>query len=117
MLSDGTVWSTGVNTNGELGNGTNENTSAFVQGMTFVENNEEPLTLVLMIGRNIGLNTAVIVENGDVYATGDNTHLQIRGNNITSTNYYNKMEFYNLDYADKIIEIDASGYTIDKKQN
>ena len=126
MLSDGTVWSTGVGTNGELGNGTNENTWAFVQGLTLVEEEnsadtgettEKPLTNVLMIGRNNGgLNTTVIVGNGDVYATGDNTHLQIRGNNITSTNYYNKMEFYNLDYADKEIEIDSSGYTINKNK-
>jgi len=67
-----------------------------------------PLEDVLTIGRNTGLNTAVILENGDVYATGDNTYLQISDNKIASTNYYKKIEYINLDYADKIIEIDQT---------
>ena len=144
MLSDGTVWSTGIGTNGELGNGTNENTSIFVQGLTLVENgNEEnradtgpaptegdnaedsnvdaltshispltshasPLTSVLTIGRNTGLNTAVILENGYIYITGNNTYKQITNEQEEGTNYYVPMRYIDIE-APEEIELQVGG--------
>ncbi len=138
MLSDGTVWSTGKGTNGELGNGTNENTSIFVQGLTLVENgNEEnradtgpaptegdnaedsnvdaltshisPLTSVLCIGRNNGsLNTAVILENGSIYVTGNNTYKQITNEQEGRTNYYVPMRYIDIE-APEEIELQVGG--------
>ena len=94
MLKDGTVYGEGGNTKGELGIGTNENASKFTQGLT---SSDTPLTSVLMIGNSTGngetssLNTAVIVENGDVYVTGDNTNGQIGDGTTESKTYYTVM--------------------------
>lgn len=121
LLEDGTVWETGFNLQGELGNGTTTTQTAFVQGLTA---SGTPITDVLTIGKNngnvlgstttgIGLNTAVIVENGDIYTTGDNSYGQIGDNTETSTTYYTRMGFAYLDYEDKTVEIDESGYQID----
>ena len=123
LLSDGTVWETGFNLHGELGNGTNETKTTFVQGLT--EENKA-IKGVLTIGKNIGdvkgtealgygLDTAVILENGDIYTTGNNKYRQIGNNDIEDKTYYTKMWYAYLDYAEKSVEIEGTqGYQIDK---
>ena len=111
MLKDGTIYGEGGNTNGELGIGTTENASQFTQGLT---SNLSPLTSVLYIGRNIGgLNTTAILENGDIYGTGDNTNGQIGDGTTESKKYYTKMGNAELEYEEKEIIIDEAGYQID----
>lgn len=121
LLTNGTVWETGYGTSGELGNGTTTTSTSFVQGLTA---SETPIENVLMIGKNngdsvgstttgYGLNTAVILENGDIYTTGDNTYGQIGNNSTTNSSYYTKMGFAYLDYEDKVVEIGEEGYQID----
>jgi len=116
LLNNGTVWSTGKGTNGELGNGNNDNSSTFVQGLTLVEtdnteiNNPDdvgahsvrPLEDVLTIGRNTGLNTAVILENGSIYGTGDNTYSQITNETEEGTNYYVPMRYIDITAPEEI---------------
>ena len=90
MLKDGKVYGEGGNTKGELGIGTTENATRFTQGLTF---HDLPLTSVLTIGRNIGgLNSTAILENGDIYTTGDNTNGQIGDGTNENKTYYTKME-------------------------
>ncbi len=125
LLSDGTVWETGFNLHGELGNGINETSTTFVQGLM---GEGTPIQNVITIGKNIGnvtgtettgfgLNTAVIVENGDIYTTGDNTYGQIGNNTKQNTSYYTKMGFAYLDYEEKTVEIKGTqGYQIDKNK-
>jgi len=125
LLTDGSIWETGFNLQGELGNGTaGTETYTFVQGLI---EKETPIEEVLMIGRNngnvegsftagYGLNTAVILKNGDIYTTGDNTYGQIGDNTEDNTTYYKRMGFAYLDYEDKTIEIDKEGYQIDIKK-
>jgi len=123
LLTDGTVWETGFNLNGELGNGTTTNSTQFVQGLT----KDGTLQDVLIIGRNngdsvgsattwYGLNTSVIKTNGDIYTTGKNSFGQIGDNTTNDTSFYTKMEFIYLDYEDKTVEISEQGYQIDKNK-
>ena len=74
-MQDGSIWETGFNLQGELGNGTNTNSENFVQGLIATG---APLEDVLMIGKNngnisgsetlgYGLNTTAITKEGDVY--------------------------------------------------
>ena len=120
LLQDGTVWSTGNGTSGELGNGTTTTSTSFVQGST----NSGILENVLILGKNngdstgsattgYGLNTAVITKDGDIYTTGDNSYGQIGDNTETSKSYYTRMGFVYLDYEDKTVEVDNNGYQID----
>lgn len=120
QLTDGTVWETGFNLQGELGNGSKTTATSFVQGLT----KDGAMENVLVVGRNTGnisgttttgygLNTAVITENGDIYTTGDNSYGQIGDNTTTSVSYYTRMGFAYLDYEDKTVEIDEKGYQID----
>ena len=120
LLQDGTVWETGFNLQGELGNGNTTTQTAFVQGKT----EEGNLENVLTVGKNVGnvagsltagygLNTAVIVENGDIYTTGDNSYTQIGDNTTTNTSYYKRMGFVYLDYEDKVVEVTTQGYQVD----
>lgn len=124
VLTDGTVWTTGFNLTGELGNGTQVSSNNFVQGL-FAK--EKPAQNVLTVGRNIGningseidgygLNTAIILKNGDIYTTGDNRYSQIGDNTTINNSYYTKMGFVYLDYEEKIVTIEKEGYQIDKNK-
>ncbi len=124
LLKNGSVWETGFNLQGELGIGTDGSaatSTTFIQGLT---NESTPIENVLTIGKNLGnvagsatagygLNTAVILKNGDVYTTGDNTYGQIGNNSTASKSYYTKMGYAYLDYEDKAVEVDEQGYQID----
>ena len=98
MLEDGTVWTVGNNVNGTLGNGTNENSSAFVQAKTKEANLENSL----IIGRNNGVNSATINESGRVYTTGLNTYGQIGNNTKDDENYFTTMGYILVEYPEKI---------------
>lgn len=121
LLTDGTIWQTGCGISGELGDGSNNTTTTFVQGKTKNGNLEN----VSILGKNNGdavgseatgytLNTAVILEDGNVYMTGDNQYGQIGDNTTKATNYYKQMGFAYLDYEEKTVEIVKDvPYTID----
>ena len=65
MLTDGTVWTSGSNEDGELGNRTNTASTTFVQGKT-----KEADIIATTIGRSSGastsLDTVTIIESGRV---------------------------------------------------
>ena len=125
LLSNGTVWETGFNLHGELGNGTNITSTTFVQGLT---GENTPIQNVLTIGKNMGnvegsetlgygLDTALILENGDIYTTGNNEYRQIGNNDTKDTTYYTKMWYAYLDYEEKSVEIEGTqGYPIDREK-
>ena len=98
MLTDGIVWTVGNNVNGTLGNGTNESSTAFVQAKT----KEADLENNLMIGRNSGINTAVINQSGRIYTTGSNTYGQIGNNTKDDVNYFTVMGYPYVDYPTEI---------------
>ncbi len=122
LLDDGTIYSVGTNTNGELGNGDNTNSSEFVTGMRnctgtlnkTVTDDTLPKQLedVLIMGRSNGetesLNTAVILKNGDIYTTGSNESGQIGNNTKISTTYYERMAYARLEYENKTVELDKN---------
>ena len=134
MLQNGSIYGEGGNTRGELGIGTNENAGQFTQGLTLDTSNNSvtngnpdnvgthrvhPLEDALIIGDSSGngetssLNTAVILENGNIYVTGDNTNGQIGDGTTESKNHYTKMGYAELDYEEKEIILDETGYQID----
>ncbi len=107
LLADGTIWETGTNGKGQLGNGTTIDSDGFVQGFTA---SNTPLENILTIGKNGGieskgdaLNTAIITKSGDIYTAGDNDYGQIGDGTSTNTTYYKKIGFLNLEYEDKTI--------------
>jgi RHS repeat-associated protein len=67
LRGDGTVWAWGLNTSGQLGNGTTTNSSAPV---------EVPLGNVVAIAAG-GDNSYALLRNGSLYAWGDNTYGQL----------------------------------------
>ena len=77
VLSDGSIWETGYNGSGELGNGTLVDSLNFIQGVTIDKELKEVLTVrkkypeILHGSASTGwaLNTAVILKNGDIYTT------------------------------------------------
>ncbi len=125
LLSDKTVWETGFNLHGELGNGTNVTSTNFIQGLM---GENTPIENVLTIGKNMGdingsdtlgwgLDTAIILENGEIYTTGNNEHRQIGNNDTKDKTYYTKMGYAYLDYAEKSVELEgAQGYQIDREK-
>ena len=125
LLKDGSVWETGYNLQGELGIGTSNTTATtFVQGLTGAGT---PIENVLTIGKNVGningsatagfgLNTAVILKNGDIYSAGYNGYGQIGNNSTQNALYYTKMAFAELDYADKVVEVNEEGYQIERSK-
>ncbi len=112
QLKDGKVYTVGINTKGELGNGANENKNQFVRGLT----NDKKGTLhdpeigelegTIMIGRSSGesasLNRGTINETGRVYTSGANTNGQIGNNTKDDTNYFTPMAYIRVDYPEKI---------------
>jgi len=79
-----------------------------------IRTKDEVLNDILLIGNDIySQNTAVILENGDVYTTGDNTYGQIGDGSKENSQYYVKMGSAYLDYEDKTIELADSGYQFD----
>ena len=122
LLDNGTIYTVGTNTNGELGNGDNTNSSEFVTGMRnctgtlnkTVTDDTLPKQLedVLIMGRSNGetesLNTAVILKNGDIYTTGSNESGQIGNNTKISTTYYERMAYARLEYENKTVELDKN---------
>ena len=77
VLSDGSIWETGYNGSGELGNGTLVDSLNFVQGATIDKELKKVLTVrkkhseTLNGSASIGwaLNTTVILKNGDIYTS------------------------------------------------
>jgi alpha-tubulin suppressor-like RCC1 family protein len=75
LKSDGTVWGSGSNTYGMIGDGTITNTSTFVQATTAGSDNIE-----ISAG---AYTTMVLKSDGSVWATGQNTYGQLGIGNTT----------------------------------
>jgi len=95
LKEDGTVWATGYNVVGQLGDGSIINSTEPVQVKT---SDKEYLTNVIKI--SVGINhTLALTKDGEVYAWGGNTYGQL-GNNSTENKYY----------ASRVLDVDGTGY-------
>lgn len=95
LKADGTVWTTGINTNGQCGDGTTVNRTKPVQVKI---NSREYLKDIVKIAA--GEDHAVAVsKNGEVYAWGYNDVYQL-GNGTTTRSVY----------ATKVLDTDGDGY-------
>ena len=104
LKSDGTVWATGLNSNGQLGDGTIENKTKPVQ-VKIDENT--PLTNIVKISAG-NEHVLALSENGEVYAWGANSNGQL-GNGTTVKNIYATKVLDNVGKAilNKVIDINS----------
>jgi alpha-tubulin suppressor-like RCC1 family protein len=92
IKDDGTVWSTGYNENGELGNNNNLNTNFFVRGQ---EKDNIEINDAIQVSCGV-FHTAILKKNGTVWTTGKNTYSNENyfvgqlgiGNNDIRSNYF-----------------------------
>jgi len=70
LKSDETVWLTGNNNEGQLGNGNETNQSTWAKG------NVPPVKDILVIGTDVG-NSYILTTDGDVWASGANGYGQL----------------------------------------
>ena len=76
LMSDGSIYGTGMNTSGQLGNGTTTNSST----LTLLNNNTEYLAKSISCG---SFHTIITMSNESIYGTGLNTKGQL-GNGTTT---------------------------------
>jgi alpha-tubulin suppressor-like RCC1 family protein len=76
LMSDGTIYGTGMNTSGQLGNGTTTNSYT----LTLMNNNSGYIPKSISCGN---YHTIVMMTNGSIYGTGMNTSGQL-GNGTTT---------------------------------
>jgi alpha-tubulin suppressor-like RCC1 family protein len=103
--SDGNVWSWGYNIYGQLGNGTYENTSTPV--LTLTSNRQKILSVEAV---SIGDYYSIALENGNVWAWGDNSYGQLGDG--TNDNRYFPVQVKGLDGEGFLSDITtiAAGY-------
>ncbi len=116
VKQDGNIYTVGNNSSGELGTGNTTNYSQFMYGKTSSTQNVEN---ALYAGKNngdaegYGLNTTVILENGDVYTAGNNNYGQIGDNTEEKSTYFKKMGSVGIEYDESLVEVGEAGYQID----
>ncbi|MBQ2938059.1 MAG: cadherin-like beta sandwich domain-containing protein [Clostridia bacterium] len=89
LKEDGTVWATGYNGYGQLGDGTTVDKTEFVQVM--IDENT-PLTNVLKLSTGSEFNTIALTKTGEVYGWGNNSYGNLATGDITAQLYVHKME-------------------------
>lgn len=108
LKADGTVWSYGLNANGELGTGTKVDNDNLAQ----VKFGTNAKIVEISAGEN---HVLALDENGIVWAWGNNNYYQL-GNNVVS----NSSEPIKVDLAEKIVKISAgynSSFAITESNN
>ena len=106
LKEDGTVWSVGKNTNGVLGNGTNNDS---VDQEQVVKEDGSALTGVRKISS--GCNFAMaLTTNGEVYAWGENGNGQLAIGSTAASNCAKKAKISENEYAQNIIDISCGDY-------
>jgi len=107
LKEDGTVWCSGDNTYGQLGDGTNISSKELVQVKI---DNKTYLTNVVKIA--VGYyHTLALTKEGYIYAWGSNNNGELGINNNVSSNYALKVNGLNEnDYLNNIVDISASRY-------
>ena len=84
LRKDGTVWVSGYNSNGQLGDGTTTNSNKFIQ----VKLNENGENLENIVAITAGENTSYALGlNGNVYGWGYNGYGQLGQNDTTASSY------------------------------
>ncbi len=85
ILSDGSLWTTGYNSTGQLGRGNTTNSTSFVKVYT-------PSDGITVTSVSCGYShTAMILSDGSLWTTGDNSTGQLGTGNITSTTSFIKV--------------------------
>jgi len=79
LMSDGTIFGTGLNTSGQLGTGNTTNTNT----LTLMTNNTGKIPQSIYCG---SLHTIVLMTDGTIYGTGRNNEGQLGTGNTTNTN-------------------------------
>ena len=109
QYSDNSVYLTGNNTNGELGDGTSTASDTFVEPMTIDDDTKElkKLENISVIGRSSGTKTTIdnvlITTDGRVYTTGNNTYGQIGDNTNINKDEFTSMGYIKVEYPEEII--------------
>ena len=128
QIGNGTVWTTGYNNYGTLGqNASNTGSSAATQGRTAANPVVNPTRngiLKNIVKTVTGLHqTIVLTEDNKVYVWGYNNYGQLGTGNTTNFSYPTNMRKLGdvSELQDKVIDIGASGYrtlvkTIDKQE-
>ncbi|MCI8620534.1 MAG: hypothetical protein HFJ50_01600 [Clostridia bacterium] len=101
MLTNGSVYISGNNEFGELGNGTNNSSSVFVKAKLKDENLED----AIMIGRKAfetSPTVPVIRSSGRVYLAGSNKFGQMGNDTKDDSNYFTVMRNRLLTYPERI---------------
>ena len=89
LRKDGTVWGTGINNYGQLGNGTTENSNTFVQ-VKSADNGEYLRNIVQITAEDETVHA--LTEDGYVYSWGRNLEGQFGRNNTENSSYPVKMQ-------------------------
>ena len=129
ILSDGTAWMNGCNSEGTLGNGTTTNSIEFVQ----MRDESGAINDAFQPGKETswlsngtyGFNSQIIRQDGTVWVAGNNTYGQIGNATNTSVNYVTKMGDGFLNYPEKVYEIginesknlNANLFTVEEDMN
>lgn len=101
LKEDGTVWSSGLNDKGQLGDGTTTNRNIPVQ----VKINEDTyLTDVVKLTAGSTEGTVALTKDGEVYGWGNNTYGNLATNNTQRQLYAHKME---INSNEKIIDVSS----------
>ena len=80
LLSDGSVWATGLNTNGQLGTGNTTQQNSFTK--VYTPSSESTKCIAISCGSSHSL---ILLSDGSVKATGLNTNGQLGTGNTTPT--------------------------------
>ena len=111
LKKDGTVWTTGLNNYGQLGNGTNTNSSS----LSKVKLNDQGDYLENVVAVSAGgLTSYALTTDGEVYSWGYNSYGQFGIDNTSASNYPVKMQkVYNIIQIsageDFLLMLDANG--------
>lgn len=117
LKADGTVWTVGNNKDGQLGNGTNQN-SKIPQKVHMDEDTQLANVIKIAVGTD---HVLALTQNGKVYSWGLNDNGQL-GSNDTNSSAYAKAVLGEdgTNYLTNIVDISAGAYgsvAIDKDGN
>ena len=103
LKEDGTVWASGANTSGQLGNGTWKHSNILTQ----VKINEDTyLTNVKKISTGIEY-TIALTNDGKVYTWGQNNYGKLAQGNTSNYNYATQAKIDETTYMENVIDIIA----------
>lgn len=111
VLTDGSLWISGYNASGQIGDGTNTQRTTFVQAKDDTGNlitNAKFVGGSMLAHNGTSYHTSCIRDDGSVYVSGANNLGQIGNGTRTDSLYFTKMEVPYLSYANTDIIIKPS---------